>query len=194
MKSPSENLLEPSDSELLLAAGLGDRDAFRDLYRRISKTLFSVAYKVVGNTADAEELTQETFMELWKQAPRYDAERAKPLTFAIRIIRNRSIDRIRKKTRQDAIMNRSVDAILESSQSSNETGAVESASLSEISVTVKAAFETLSEDQRVALQLAYFGGLSQSEIAEKQSEALGTIKSRMRRGLDKLRKELEGKL
>lgn len=178
----------------MLRAASGDRDGFRELYRRLSRTLFSVAYKIVGNTADAEELVQETFFELWKSAPRYDAERAQPLTFAVRIVRNRSIDRLRKQTRRERISHYSAEDILEYSQSRDTVGIEEKMHLSEAGGVVREAFEVLTEDQRSALQLAYFGGMSHSEIAEEQSEALGTVKSRIRRGLDRLRKELEGRL
>lgn len=192
MKLPSEKTEALSDSELLLASGGGDAEAFRHLYRRLARTLYAAAYKFVGNKADAEELMQETFMELWKNAPRYDAERAQPLTFATRIIRNRAIDRIRKKTRRDAIVSRSSEDILAASQSSDPPDVAESAHFGESAQAVRAAFEKLNGDQRTALELAYYKGMSQTEIAAAQSEALGTVKSRIRRGLDKLRQELGG--
>lgn len=194
MNYKSEQLSELTDAALLQEAGKGDREAFRFLYRRISKALYSAAFKFTGNASDADELMQETFLELWKQAPRYDASVAKPLTFASRIIRNRAIDRIRKKTRRGQITEASSEDILESTQSTPLAGAFEKLRASEAAQVVRKAFEVLSEDQRQVLQLAYFGGLSQSEIAAQESEALGTVKSRIRRGLERLRVELEGKL
>lgn len=190
----SAQLSELTDAALLQEAGIGDREAFRFLYRRISKALYSVAFKVTGNEADADELMQETFLELWKQAPKYDAKVAQPLTYASRIIRNRAIDRIRMKTRHGRIASESREDIVESTQSKPFAGAFEKLRSSEMAQVVRKAFDVLSEDQRQVLHLAYFGGLSQSEIAERESEALGTVKSRIRRGLEKLRAELEGKV
>lgn len=181
-----------TDAELMLASGRGDADAFRVLYRRISKVLYSVAVKIVGNESDAEELMQETFAELWKHSPTYDASRAKPLTFAVRIIRNRAIDRVRKGTRREEILRDSNSDVLSFTQSTAEPKADEAAEIGEKSEKVKRAMCRLSPGQREALDLAYFKGMSQSEIAVTLSEALGTVKSRIRRGLEKLRKEMEG--
>ncbi len=193
-RSPEEIVEPPSDADLLTAAGTGDRDAFRSLYARIANPLYSLAYRVTGNQADAEELTQETFVELWKQAPDYDAKRALPLTFATRIIRNRAIDRIRKKSRRERISMQSAPDIIESSQSAANSNVADRVQLSDASSAVRNAFRVLNEDQRTILQLAYFGGMTLPEIAEKLSQPLGTVKSRVRRGLQKLRSELEGKL
>ncbi|MBD5779553.1 sigma-70 family RNA polymerase sigma factor [Pelagicoccus sp. NFK12] len=194
MNLKSEQLSELTDAALLHEAGKGDRDAFRVLYRRISKALYSAAFKFTGNAADADELMQETFLELWKQAPQYDASVSQPLTYASRIIRNRAIDRIRKKSRRGRIVDDSREDIVESTQSKPFAGAFESLRSSEAAQAVRQAFGVLTEDQRQVLQLAYFGGLSQSEIAAQESQALGTVKSRIRRGLERLRAELEGKL
>ncbi|MDQ8186829.1 sigma-70 family RNA polymerase sigma factor [Pelagicoccus sp. SDUM812002] len=194
MNLKSEQLSDLTDADLLQESGKGSRDAFRILYRRISKALYSAAFKFTGNGADADELMQETFLELWKQAPKYDASLAQPLTFASRIIRNRAIDRIRKKTRRGRIVEDSKQDILELTQSAPLAGAFENLRASEAAQVVRKAFDVLTEDQRQVLQLAYFGGLSQSEIADRESQALGTVKSRIRRGLERLRVELEGKL
>ncbi|MDQ8200344.1 sigma-70 family RNA polymerase sigma factor [Pelagicoccus enzymogenes] len=194
MNLKSEQLSELTDAALLREAGKGDRDAFRVLYRRLSKALYSAAFKFTGNAADADELMQETFLELWKQAPQYDASVSQPLTYASRIIRNRAIDRIRKKSRRGRIVDDSREDIVESTQSKPFAGAFESLRSSEAAQAVRQAFGVLTEDQRQVLQLAYFGGLSQSEIAAQESQALGTVKSRIRRGLERLRVELEGKL
>lgn len=190
----SEQLSELSDAALLQEAGRGDREAFRFLYRRISKALYSAAFKFTGNAADSDELMQETFLELWKQAPKYNARLAQPLTFASRIARNRAIDRTRKKARRSRIAENSREDIVETTQSKPFAGAFESLRASESAQVIRKAFEVLTEDQRQVLELAYFGGLSQSEIANQESEALGTVKSRIRRGLERLRIELEGKL
>lgn len=153
-----------------------------------------MAFKFTGNAADAEELMQETFVELWRQAPQYDPSRAQPLTYAIRIIRNRAVDRIRKNTRRDRIAGDAPEDIMDAAHGRPMSSVSEILRQSETAKVVRRAFEVLSEDQKSALQLAYFGGLTQNEIATQLSEAIGTVKSRIRRGLDKLRQELEGKL
>lgn len=176
------------------AAGKGDRQAFRSLYQRLSRPLFSIAVKLTGNAADAEDLTQEVFVELWKQAPGFDSARAQPITLAVSIIRNKAIDRVRTRTRREKIAERSAGDIAAFSLGSQAMATGENLGSRESAVIVRSVFNTLPDDQRTALHLAYFDGLTQQEIADRQSEPIGTIKSRIRRGLSRLREGLNGKL
>lgn len=176
------------------ASGDGDRQAFRVLYQRLSRPLFSIAIKLTGNAADAEDLTQEVFVELWKRAPDFDPARAQPITLAVSIIRNKAIDRVRTRTRRENIAARSAGDISDYSLGSQARATEEILGSRESAGIVHSVFKTLPDDQRTALHLAYFDGLTQQEIADRQSQPIGTIKSRIRRGLSRLREGLDGKL
>jgi len=176
---------------LLPAVAHGDLTAFEQLYDRHSSTLYALLLRILANADDAQEVLQETFVKAWTNAKMFDAVRGSDVAWLISIARSRGIDRLRsRKIRGD----REDEAGREISSSfgfvEKRTGA-DDAIQSEERSAVRGALAELPESQRVALALAYFEGLSQSEIAEKLGEPLGTIKTRMQLGMKKLRERLK---
>lgn len=191
---PPSTAVERTDADLLRLIAAGDRQAFSELYDRFARPLFSFAVKTLGNAGDAEDLVQEVFVELWSKAAEFDARRAQPFTWAVTIVRNKAIDRLRSRTRRSAILEKSADDIVSFSLGSESPDLRQQAWSTESAKLVRDAFHDLPEDQRTPLALAFFEGLSQTQIAERLSQPLGTIKARIRRGLFRLRDQLAGKL
>jgi RNA polymerase sigma-70 factor (ECF subfamily) len=178
-------------SSLLPAVARGDLDAFERLYDRHSSRLYALLLRILANPDDAQEVLQETFMKAWTSAKMFDAVRGSDVAWLISIARSRGIDRLRsRKIRGD----REDDAGRELATGlgfvEKRTGA-DDAIESEERMAVRGALAELPEPQRVALSLAYFEGLSQSEISAKLGEPLGTIKTRMQLGMKKLRERLK---
>ncbi|MEA2239772.1 MAG: hypothetical protein QOC81_4496 [Thermoanaerobaculia bacterium] len=178
-------------SSLLPAVAQGDLDAFERLYDRHSSTLYALLLRILANPDDAQEVLQETFVKAWTNAKMFDSVRGSDVAWLISIARSRGIDRLRsRKIRGD----REDDAGRELSTGigfvEKRTGA-DDAIESEERTAVRGAVAELPEAQRVALALAYFEGLSQSEIAARLGEPLGTIKTRMQLGMKKLRERLK---
>jgi RNA polymerase sigma-70 factor, ECF subfamily len=178
-------------SSLLPAVAHGDLAAFEQLYDRHSSTLYGLLLRILANPDDAQEVLQETFVKAWTNAKMFDSVRGSDVAWLISIARSRGIDRLRsRKIRGD----REDEAGREVSSSfgfvEKRTG-VDDAIQSEERRAVRSALAELPDSQRIALALAYFDGLSQSEIAEKLGEPLGTIKTRMQLGMKKLRERLK---
>jgi len=178
-------------SSLLPAVAHGDLAAFEQLYDRHSSTLYALLLRILANPDDAQEVLQETFVKAWTNAKMFDAVRGSDVAWLISIARSRGIDRLRsRRIRGD----REDEAGREISSSfgfvEKRTGA-DDAIQAEERTAVRGALAQLPEPQRVALALAYFEGMSQSEIAEKLGEPLGTIKTRMQLGMKKLRESLK---
>jgi RNA polymerase sigma-70 factor (ECF subfamily) len=181
--------VEPSS--LLPAVATGDLAAFEQLYDRHSSTLYALLLRILSNPDDAQEVLQETFVKAWTNAKMFDAVRGSDMAWLISIARSRGIDRLRsRRVRGD----REDEAGREISSSfgfvQKRTGADDAIEAQERNA-VRSALAELPEAQRAALALAYFEGFSQSEIAEKLGEPLGTIKTRMQLGMKKLRESLK---
>jgi RNA polymerase sigma-70 factor (ECF subfamily) len=152
----------------------GDHAALGEVYDRYSGLVNGLALRILRNTAEAEEVIQEVFVQVWRQAERFDPARGSVEAWICTIARTRALDRLRRRTsrRED-----SDDAI---PGASDMPKTVES-------LAVRKALDTLSADQRTALELAYYEGLTQSEIAERLGEPLGTVKTRIRTAMIRLR-------
>jgi RNA polymerase sigma-70 factor, ECF subfamily len=189
MTAAMDTSVEPSS--LLPAVAHGDLAAFEQLYDRHSSTLYGLLLRILANPDDAQEVLQETFVKAWTNAKMFDSVRGSDVAWLISIARSRGIDRLRsRKIRGD----REDEAGREVSSNfgfvEKRTG-VDDAIQSEEQRAVRGALAELPDSQRIALALAYFEGLSQSEIAEKLGEPLGTIKTRMQLGMKKLRERLK---
>jgi RNA polymerase sigma-70 factor, ECF subfamily len=181
-----------ADGDLIAKAAGGDERAIATLYDRYGVVLYAVAYRIVGQRADAEEVVIEAFAQAWREAPRFESERGSVAGWLTMIARSRALDTVRARLRRERL---TASAAADRSGSSpamgewhpDPAGAMDHAERRD---KVREALETLSLPQRQAIELAYFEGLSQSEIAERLQEPLGTIKTRVRLGMQKLRESL----
>ncbi|MFZ4484224.1 MAG: sigma-70 family RNA polymerase sigma factor [Chthoniobacterales bacterium] len=169
-----------------------ERAAFEELYTRYANILYATALKFLKTESDAQDVVQDVFIQIWDKAKLYDSTKGKPLTWALTLTRNRSIDRIRAIQRRSRLRDE-----FEHESAVDESTSVREA-LSEVDASEKAkilrqAVSQLSPQQRAVIELAFFRGLTQNEIADQLGEPLGTVKARARRGLMKL-KELLGPL
>ncbi len=186
---------ETLEIELLENTARGDRASFRQLYERYSGVLFSSAYQVLNDQAETEDVLQDVFVQIWDKARLYDRKRGKPLTWALTLTRNRSIDRLRSSKRRHRLQDEVEKETAVAEQHSNDQDQPNAqAYTSETKKMVRAAVLQLSDEQRQAIELAYFGGLTQNEIAHKLAEPLGTVKARIRRGMIKLKDLIEPRL
>lgn len=160
-----------------------DQDAMLAFHSRYVNLVFSIACRILNDETAAEEATQDTFMKVWAGAARFDAERGTPAAWVSRIVRNVAIDRLRTMRRQSGL-----DTSLEVVEEERSLlPAVADWQDRERLPGLRLALEALPPDQAAVLALSYFGGLSQSEIAEHLNIPVGTVKTRMRIGLQKLR-------
>jgi RNA polymerase sigma-70 factor (ECF subfamily) len=163
-----------------------DRDAFSQLYDRFSTLVFTLAMRMLKARSDAEDLLREVFVQVWRQAQNYSAERGSPEAWIINIARSRAIDKIRSIRRMQKSFVLTDDPARAESPENVESSAAES----ETRLTMNSALANLPDPQRKVLELAYFDGLTQNEIADRLAEPLGTVKTRMRSGIQRLREML----
>jgi RNA polymerase sigma-70 factor (ECF subfamily) len=176
--------------DLLRRIAQRERSAFEDLYSRYVNILYASALKFVKEDADAQDVVQDVFIQIWDKAKLYDPAKGKPLTWALTLTRNRAIDRIRAIQRRTRLRDEfEQETFVDESAGVRE--ALSGVDASEKGQILRKAVSQLSPQQKKVIELAYFGGLTQTEIAEKLGEPLGTVKARARRGLLKL-KELLG--
>jgi RNA polymerase sigma-70 factor (ECF subfamily) len=171
-----------SDGELLERIGLGDREAFDALYRRFVRPVFALALRRLGDRGRAEDATQETFTSVWRSARSYRPERGPGAPWLYAVARNAIVDRTRVH---------SEPPMEAPDEATPEAGPAEEAERSWLSWRVHRALQDLPEQERTLLELAYWGGLSQSEIAEFLNIPLGTVKTRTRSALGRLADRLE---
>ena len=170
------------DSALLRRMGLGDERALEELYARYGGLLYTLALRIVGDRELAREVVQDTFLRSWDGRETYDAQRGRVPWWLMGIARNRAIDLLRSRSHQQRIRERATRPREAAVPPADElSGAVSER------VTVLHALRALSDGQRVAIELAYYNGLTQAEIAEQLGQPLGTIKSRTREAMDRLR-------
>ena len=181
--------LEETQIGLLRRIAAQDRDALAEFYDQTAKPLFSLAFRLLNNTAEAEEVIQDVFMLIWTKAGKFDEGRGQAFHWALSLTRNRCIDRLRSRQRRSrVIVNVESD---EEWRRCSESALIEPTLQEHDVQVIQSAVQALPMDQRQAIELAFFGGLSHPEIAESLNEPLGTIKARIRRGMLKLRDSLE---
>jgi RNA polymerase sigma-70 factor (ECF subfamily) len=179
----------PADGELVARAAQGEERAIGALYDRYGAVLYAVAYRIVGQRADAEEVVVEALAQAWRDAARFEAGRGSVAGWLTMIARSRALDLVRARGRRDRITASAAADRPDTPLAMGEAGPDPGGALDhdERRRQVRQALETLSPPQRQAIELAYFEGLSQSEIAERLQEPLGTVKTRVRLGMQKLR-------
>jgi RNA polymerase sigma-70 factor, ECF subfamily len=177
----------PADSttavHLIQRVANQDREAFSQLYDRFSTVVFSLAMRMLKARSDAEDLLQEVFVQVWRQARGYSAERGSPEAWIIDIARKRAIDKSRSSRRIEKSFVLTDDPARAESNEHPES----SAASSESRLTMNAALANIPDTQRRVLELAYFDGLTQTEIAQRLAEPLDTVKIRIRAGIQRLR-------
>jgi RNA polymerase sigma-70 factor (ECF subfamily) len=174
------------DAALMTRIASGDEQAFAQLYDELASTLFGTTLRIVRDRALAEEVTQEAFVEVWRQAARFDPARGGVRGWAVTIARRRAVDRVRSEQSRSVRQRREAMAIAVAPDGPADTVI---ASLDR--ERTRKALTALSERQRQALELAYFDGLSHFQIADVLDVPVGTVKSRIRDGLLRLRRSLE---
>jgi len=171
----------------------GDRTSFRHLHDRFRLILYSTIAKILNNREDTEDVLQEVFAQIWKKAHCYDAGKGKPLTWVNTMARNRAIDRYRSKQRRALLGERYEGHLAAFSEKGSPATELE-VQRNETSSVLQAAVLELTPQQREAIELAYFSGLTQREVAEKIGEEVGTVKARIRRGLQRLEKSVPNRI
>jgi len=181
------------DDELMDRLERRDMGAFEALYDRYGDLVYSVALRVVGDTYVAEDVAQDVFLRLWRRPEQFDLNRGKFVTWLMSVTRNRSIDERRsrgRRLRHEALpAAEDEEAVLPSGNERDDPALA--TVLSDERAAVREAMDVLPAEQKLAIQLAYFGGLTQQEIANKLGQPLGTVKTRIRLGMQKMRGALE---
>jgi RNA polymerase sigma-70 factor (ECF subfamily) len=185
MTNPAQESENEFDAGLINRIAQGDDSAFDALYKRFSGSLYGMAFRMMNDAKEAEDVLQEGFTYIWRKAGTYDPSRSSPFAWAVMITRNKAIDRLRVRQRIEKLRERVTSEEL-FDQDKDETSANEPA-LRERGAIVRSALKNIPPEQRQALELSFFGGLTHEQIAERLDTPLGTIKARIRRGLLRLR-------
>jgi RNA polymerase sigma-70 factor (ECF subfamily) len=176
-----------ADDDLMQLVRSGDARAFEVIYDRHAAAAFSLAYRIAGTRPAAEEVTQEAFLALWRSGARYDRTRGSVRTWILAIVHHRAVDALRRGAGHDR-RRAELEGVEDRLEAPERTPA--EAARNQEAVVVRAAMQSLPSDQSRVIQLAYFGGYTHTEIAELLQAPVGTVKGRMRLGLQKLRGEL----
>jgi RNA polymerase sigma-70 factor (ECF subfamily) len=188
----NETLPPDQDVELLRRIARQDRDAFAEFYDRHSALMYSVACKILNDSTDAQDVVQEAFVQIWEKAAAFDPKLGRAASWAAILTRNKAIDRIRASQRRSRLNDEAgTEMAIAQEADATVNEAVHGHDKAKI---IQTAIVELPSEQRQAIELAYFSGLTQNEISEKLNQPLGTIKARIRRGLLKLRDQMEGLL
>ena len=188
ISSVNDDSSQTNEMDLLRRVARGDRDAFAQLYDQFSGVLYATTLKILQDAKEAEDVLQEVFLQIWDKAGNYDSDLGKPLTWIITLARHRAIDRLRSTQRRYKLVEDATPELAENAQRELESADADQNKI------VRQAVKALPPEQRQAIELAFFGGLTQDEISANLQQPLGTIKARIRRGMLKLRASLEGKL
>ena len=180
-----EALQRLADEDLMTLVERKDADAFAVLYDRHGGAAYSLAHRIVGDPAIAEDVTQEAFLSVWRSGARFDAARGSVRSWTLGIVRNRAIDALRRASSPAPKLDLDDEAVLEGQAAAELTDS--EAIRRETSRRVRGALRELPDEQSEVIGLAYFGGFTHSEIAEMLGMPLGTVKGRMRLGLEKIR-------
>jgi len=189
-RSDLENL------ELIRRIALRDTAALDVFYERYHRLVFSLVLRVIRIREDAEDVVVDVFWQIWQQAGRYDESRGKPLSWLLTIARTRAIDALRPSSRQAAHI--SSTAATDTPENRRATAVTETPSdpgvLADTRKAVREALKSLPDQQRIPLEMAYFEGMTHTEIAETLNQPLGTMKDRIRTGMSHLRRQLKAYL
>ena len=186
----TSNVADLSDAEVIALIASGDSRALEVLYDRYSRVVYSFAVRIVSDPQLAEEVLQEVFFRVWQQGSAFRSSRGSLITWLLSITHNLAIDEVRKRNRRPQKAESETPELVLGSVADASTDIEEEVWLSGVRSVINTALERLPGEQRDVIELAYFRGMTQREIAEVLSQPLGTIKTRMRLGLQKLREQL----
>jgi len=181
---------DPDDLELHRGLASGDRGSFDELYRRYSSSAYGLAYRITGQQVLAQDVVHDAFMALWRAPEAYDPARGAFRTFFLSLVHHRAVDTVRReeriRARQERASNLEPAAVEDPAE-----GVTDAADLADRRIEVRAALETLPPEQRQVLEMAYFGGRTQAQIAEEIAIPIGTVKTRTLAAMRKLRRTLD---
>lgn len=173
--------------DLLAQVAKGSQAAFESLYDQSSALLYTLAFRMLGDRDEAAELLQEVYLEVWRKVARYDVGRGSPMAWLVTLARSRAIDRLRSRTSKGYGTTGTIDDRLAAQLPNEGPSPLEDRQQTELGASVRKALAELPEGQQEALELAYFEGLSHTEIAERLRQPVGTIKTRITLGMNKLK-------
>lgn len=186
-------LLRQAEADLMKRVAAREHEAFAELSEKYSALIFSTAFKVLNHYEDTEDVMNEVLATIWKKAATYHPKKGSLVTWICTTARNRSIDRVRSVQRRSALYDRFEEKLEGDAPEARTTGR-EVLYLSDARQVLQTAVVALSPEQREVIELAYFEGLTQKQIAERIDSPLGTVKARIRRGVERLRVSINEKL
>jgi RNA polymerase sigma-70 factor (ECF subfamily) len=186
---PEDKNVEREDRDLIRGMASRDAGALDAFYERYHRVAFGLILRIVGNRTDAEDVLTDVFWQVWQQSPRYDSSRGKPVAWLLTIARTRSIDCLRNNSRRN-VKYEEGPARYQAAGAAGPDPFVQAGLRS----AVQEALQTLSEQQRMPIEMAYYQGMSHREIAAALGQPLGTVKDRIRTGMMHLRKKLKAYL
>jgi RNA polymerase sigma-70 factor, ECF subfamily len=185
------DLLPSTDDQLVARLANGDAAALEMLYDRYVRQCFGLALRLVGEPQLAEEIVQEVFLKLWSQPSRYSAQKGQFISWLLSLVHHRSIDELRRKSRTEVTLETPDAGSVLNTEPNQDPEPGDQVWIAEQQRAVRRALAGIPENQRQVLEMAYYGGLSQSEIATQLGQPLGTVKTRMRSGLQRLKAILD---
>jgi RNA polymerase sigma-70 factor (ECF subfamily) len=191
MDKPSQHATSVIDPTLLARVVKGDQQAFSQLYNHSSTLLFTLAVRILGNHEEAAELLQDVYLEVWRKVSRYDVGRGTPIAWLVTLTKSRAIDRLRARASRDHRATNSLEAGTAAQVADPGPSALETQADQELRIAVATAVAGLPQAQQQAIELAYYEGLSHTEIAARLNQPLGTVKTRIKLGMSKLRESLQ---
>jgi RNA polymerase sigma-70 factor, ECF subfamily len=191
MAEEAATVQQIADREMIERIGRGDQSAFSALYDRLSRPLYSLALRMLGDAGDAQDALQDVFLQIWSRAATYNPEQSTVFSWTVLLTRSRVIDRLRARKRRLRVVDSATgDEDADVVDASTMESAADTADKNDEAARVRSVLNNLPSEQREAIELAFFGHLTHHEIAARLGEPLGTIKARIRRGLLKLRERL----
>jgi RNA polymerase sigma-70 factor (ECF subfamily) len=191
MDKPSQLTTSMIDPNLLALVAKGDQQAFSQLYDHSSTLLFTLAVRILGNREEAAELLQDVYLEVWRKVSRYDVGRGTPVAWLITLTKSRAIDRLRARATRGYRATNSLEAGTAMQVADPSPSPLETQANQELRLAVGTAVAGLPQAQQQAIELAYYEGLSHAEIAQRLNQPLGTVKTRIKLGMSKLRDGLQ---
>ncbi len=191
MDASSQHAALHIDPKLLARVVKGDHQAFSQLYDQSSTLIYTMALRILGNSDEAAELLQDVYLEVWRKVSRYDVGRGTPVAWLVTLTRSRAIDRLRARAaRAPQKSTDSLDSASAAQVQDQGPSPFDAQADQEIRTLVGGAMASLPQAQQQALELAYYEGLSHAEIAARLNQPLGTVKTRIKLGMSKLRESL----